>query len=616
VKDYVYRWEWRLESSPEALWPLVADTNRFNRDAGVPSLEVGEADSASGRRRLGFRRFGVAVEWDEEPFEWVRPHRFGVVRRYVRGPVAEMRVEVELRPDGDGTRLVYTVTARPRNALGRLAIPLQIGRVSRRRFEETFLRYDRLAGEGQALPERRDPVRLAPGAPGRLAVARDQLVGRGLDSGIVGRLVELIQAGDELAVGRLRPYALARAWGAEPKAVLEVCLHAVRAGLLELSWDLLCPLCRGAQERAPALADVSPDVHCDSCLIDFRVDFDRFVELTFRPNASIREAAAPEFCVGGPQVTPHVAVQQLLAPGEERLVRPLLERGRHRLRVRGSEAGLAVAVAAGGPEEAEVRIGDGGWSARDLVLGEEPALRLVNASGRDRLVALERTAWLDDAATAAEVTALQVFRDLFASEALRPGEPISVGTLAVLFTDLRDSTRFYREVGDAPAFGSVMQHLDVLRRVVADEEGAVVKSMGDAIMAVFRRPVAALQAALRAQRELASSSAARPHWLKVGIHAGPSIAVNQEGRLDYFGSTVNLAARLVALSSGQDVIVSGAVLADPEVDELVAGGGIALEPVEATLKGFDDERFDLFRVGAPEPAPTEQERHRAAGAAR
>jgi class 3 adenylate cyclase len=151
-----------------------------------------------------------------------------------------------------------------------------------------------------------------------------------------------------------------------------------------------------------------------------------------------------------------------------------------------------------------------------------------------------------------------------------------------------------------------MEHLDVLRRVVADEEGAVVKAMGDAIMAVFRRPVGALRAGLRAQRELAGgSAAARPHWLKVGIHVGPSIAVTQEGRLDYFGSTVNLAARLVSLSSGEDVIVSAAVLADPEVAELLAGGEIAAEPVEATLKGFDEERFELFRLSAVEPALVE-----------
>jgi class 3 adenylate cyclase len=90
----------------------------------------------------------------------------------------------------------------------------------------------------------------------------------------------------------------------------------------------------------------------------------------------------------------------------------------------------------------------------------------------------------------------------------------------------------------------------------------------------------------------------RPLPLKAGIHAGPCIAVTMNERLDYFGSTVNAAARIVGLSSGDDVVISGAVRTDPEVAELIAGQGLALEPVEAALRGFDGERFELWRVRA------------------
>jgi class 3 adenylate cyclase len=142
-----------------------------------------------------------------------------------------------------------------------------------------------------------------------------------------------------------------------------------------------------------------------------------------------------------------------------------------------------------------------------------------------------------------------------------------------------------------------MQHLDVLREAIVAEDGAVVKTMGDAVMAIFRRPAGAVRAALAAQRELRDPARGngRPHWLKVGIHVGPCIAVDQNERLDYFGSTVNAAARLVSLSSGKDVVVSGAVRADPEVSELLADPDIGVEPLEAELKGFD-ERFELWRL--------------------
>ncbi|MDQ3874459.1 MAG: DUF5939 domain-containing protein, partial [Actinomycetota bacterium] len=579
-REIQHRWEWRLRSSPQALWPLVADTNRFNRDAGVPPLEGGDVGQ-DGRRHLRLSKLGVAVEWEEEPFEWVEPHRFSVRRRYDSGPVAEMTVTAELRPEpSGGTLLVYRVASRPRNALGTLAIPLQIGLLSRRRFARTFREYDEIASRPEPGGGGARRASLVPGGNRRAAAARETLLGQGLSPELVDRLAELIVSADDMTVARLRPYAFADLWGADRRDVLELFLHATRAGLLELRWDLLCPLCRGAQERGRSLGEVEARVHCPSCAIDFDVDFERSVELSFRPSAAIRDISEREFCVGGPQLTPHIAAQQLLPPGAERSLELTLESGRYRLRTREAPSGRPVLVESAGAREAAVHLDESGWRSGEAALAERASLRLVNSTRREQLFVLERAAWSDQVVTAAEVTTLQVFRDLFSSEALRPDEPISVGSLTLLFTDLRDSTRFYREVGDASAFGSVMEHLDVLHDVVKAEDGAVVKAMGDAIMAVFRRPVFAVRAALRAQREVGSPRAGgRPLLLKAGVHSGPCIAVNQNGRLDYFGSTVNLAARLVALSTGSDVVVSDAVLADPEVSDELAEEIACAEPL-------------------------------------
>jgi class 3 adenylate cyclase len=414
----------------------------------------------------------------------------------------------------------------------------------------------------------------------------------------VERLADTIERGDELTVARLRPYALADAWRAGRRDVLELCLRATRVGLLDLRWDLLCPLCRGVKETAATLADVRSRAHCETCIIDFTVNFEQSVELTFRPSASVREVEARAFCLAGPGVTPHVAGQQLLAPGEERELVLDLETGRYRLRTLQLPGARAAVVEDGGAEAVAVRLGDPAWPGGELRLARTPTLCVANESEREQLLVVERTAWSDQAATAAEVTALQLFRDLFANEALRPDEPISVGSLTVVFTDLRDSTRFYRQVGDAPAFGSVMSHLDVLREAVAGEGGAVVKTMGDAVMAVFRRPASAVRALLAAQRTLAAA-ATPPLSLKAGVHHGACIAVRQNDRLDYFGSTVNAAARLVDLSAGDEMVVSDAVRSDPEVADLLAERPeLELEPLLATLKGFDEERFALWRLRA------------------
>ncbi len=127
----------------------------------------------------------------------------------------------------------------------------------------------------------------------------------------------------------------------------------------------------------------------------------------------------------------------------------------------------------------------------------------------------------------------------------------------------------------------------------------MVKTIGDAVMAVFREPCGAVRAMLAAQAQLANPlTGGTPLHLKVGIHAGPCIAVTLNDRLDYFGSTVNLASRLERFSAGTDLIVSDTVRRDPEVVALLAapGGGLTIEPFEAQLKGFAEEQFPLWRI--------------------
>jgi class 3 adenylate cyclase len=511
-----------------------------------------------------------------------------------------MRILAELEPQPNGdTHLVYRVWARPRTALGVVAIPAQIGLLSARRFDATFRRYGRSAASAEPPPPAPVPAHLAPGGRARLARLQERLVAQGAAPDLVARLVGTIEHGDALALARLRPYALADAWGVPRRAVLELCLLATRIGLLELRWDVLCPLCRGAKESSQSLKDVQSRVHCGVCSIDFDVNFDRFVEVTFRPSPRVRPSDAGEFCVGGPQVTPHIVAQQLLPAGTARTLMPVLEEGRYRLRTLALPGGQSIAVADDGAPAATLRADPAGWPNTEVRLAPRPALRYENGTACEQLFILERMAWSDQATTAAEVTALQLFRDLFASEALRPGQQISVGSLAVLFTDLRDSTRLYRHIGDAPAFGLVMDHFDVLRDAIVAEGGAIVKTIGDAVMAVFRHPPAAIRAILVAQRRLAAPpEGLRPLFLKAGVHYGPCIAVTLNDRLDYFGSTVNIAARLEGLSSGTDVVISAAVRHDPDVEALLAqaGDGLSVEAMDATLKGLDDERFALWRV--------------------
>ena len=601
------RWEFDLKSSPESLWPFVADTNRFNRDTGVPEIEVegGKKRLRNARRKVRLSLYGLPVEWEEQPFEWIRPSRFGVERSYSKGPMARLKVLTQLTPKTDGgTHLSYEVWATPRNLVGSVAIPLQLRLVTGPRLRAAMQKYDEMASSNTTTEPGSDAATQSTFDLQRLAALQQKLIADiettespGQKRAIAERLADFLEHGDDLAVARIRAYKLADDWREPRRLVLEICLRATRIGLLDFQWDLLCPLCRGAQESGHSLKDIKTDVHCNACQIDFTVNFDRYVELTFRPNPAVRRVNVSSYCVGSPHWTPHVVAQQLLPAGDKRELTLPLEPGSYRFRGLELPGSQDVTVSPDGASSAMVTLSNHDWSREPLHVSERFSLALKNDADAEQLLILERLDWSDQATTAAEVTALQMFRDLFATEALRPGEQISVGTLTVLFTDLRHSTQLYREIGDATAFGRVMSHFDVVRKAIAEHDGAIVKTIGDAVMAVFRSAADGLLAMLEVQRALAEpADGSLPLQLKAGLNTGPCIAVTLNDRLDYFGSTVNMAARLEGLSSGADVIISRSVYEDAKVRAVIESDDFSAVPFDMSLKGFEDERFDLWRV--------------------
>jgi class 3 adenylate cyclase len=469
-----------------------------------------------------------------------------------------------------------------------------------------FGRYDRAAGSGAPPMPVHAEKTFAPGGKARLAARCQDLLEAGADPGLAARLRLLLDDGDDHELARMRPYALADMWKAGRRDVLEIFLLAARAGLLDFRWDLLCPSCRGAKATSAHMRDIKMPVHCDACHIDFRAAFDRSVEVTFAPNPAIRSRDEAEYCVGSPQRTPHVVCRHNLAPKSAVTFDLALDPGRYRLRSPSLPGAWHVRVSPEGEAHAHAEPPPDGWPRSEAAWNLRPRLSLANPTARGILFVLERMAWTDDAATAAEVTALQSFRDLFAEEALRPGEEISVGSLAFLFTDLRGSTRLYRDAGDAKAFGLVMEHFDILKSAIAAEGGAVVKTIGDAVLAVFPRPQSAVRAAMESHRRLAESQPSLV--IKAGVHCGPCIAVNQNDRLDYFGSTLNLAARLLGFSSGGDVVVTREVGDDPETSAWLEAeaGSFLIENLDTPIRGFEKSAYSLLRLSRPSTADTKR----------
>jgi class 3 adenylate cyclase len=192
----------------------------------------------------------------------------------------------------------------------------------------------------------------------------------------------------------------------------------------------------------------------------------------------------------------------------------------------------------------------------------------------------------------------QTFRSLFRSEVVAGAEGIAIRDIAILFTDIRGSTALYQRIGDLNAFQLVQQHFDLLRETTVRHGGAIVKTIGDAVMAAYPDAARAVGAALDMLGAIGRFNADQPDRsmsLKIGIHHGAAIAVTLNEELDYFGQTVNIASRVQEMADAAEIWVTDAVWRYPGVPELVEA--YPTEQRTATFRGIA-QPMSVVRIGA------------------
>jgi class 3 adenylate cyclase len=597
---YRYRKVRHFAKPPEAIWPFIADSARINEMVGFPPYRVEERIGADGRvRRIASSRVGpLRLKWEESFGEWEENRRVVQTRHFLNGPFRYFCAWAELEPEGAGSRLVFSSEIECHGALGLLArLSGQIGREGNRRVA-AIERMIAEADVSETIPGAASETQIRPAARRRLDALLADLDRDAASHGLAPKLAKFLQHAPSLVLRGIRPLALARFWHAAPSDTIELFLAAQRLGILMMEWDLLCPRCRGAKLRVQQLHELPEGAHCASCDIDYRRDFTRNVELTFHPEPWLRALPEGELCLLGQGATPHVRFQAEVATNSRKAFALSLPSGPYRFRT----------VEAGG--EADAAIGDDGSipevTARgaEILLaspGHRHELVIHNDTTRPLFFVVEDRNWSSDALTGEHIIAMPAFRRLCPEQLLRPGDDVAVGRVAIMFTDLQGSTKMYDELGDAPAYRLVRDHFAFLSERVQQHGGAIVKTVGDAVMAAFHDPADAVRAVLSIADEVANFNAARRDAeivLKVGLHAGSCIAVTAGGVLDYFGATVNTAARLEQQCRGGEVVVSEAVLADAEAREAVAARKMSAD--SAIMRGLS-EPVRFFRITAIRP---------------
>lgn len=302
---------WRFENPPAAIWPLLADTVRFNEAAGLPRYDVTETlqDDGSVLYEGRLKRGPVTVTWREIPVNWVANRWFEHRREFHNGPMKDLTARFVLSADPEGgCRGDYSLTATPANLLGRLMLKAGFFEKTARTFAALAADADRYAAGAAARPFTFEAPRPDPALRRRVEAQVAETEASGHGHGLAARLADHLLSAQEAELTHIRPLALARDWGAAPREAIELCLQAVRSGLLTMRWDLLCPRCRVAKAAVQALDQLPQGAHCPTCNIDYGRDFSRNVELSFAPAPAVRALGTGEHCLFGPMSTPHIWV--------------------------------------------------------------------------------------------------------------------------------------------------------------------------------------------------------------------------------------------------------------------------------------------------------------------
>jgi class 3 adenylate cyclase len=445
------------------------------------------------------------------------------------------------------------------------------------------------------------------------------------DPAVVAAIERLIRDGADADLCRINVPAFAARNGLAEEPAIAGFLHAARLGLFELSWNVLCPGCGGVLEASETLKSVDrEEYHCAWCAAGYTPILDEIVEVTFTINRRVRRIAAHDpdmlplaeylrqiFWGSAIDLPPNLdqVIEDTtldtveLSPGGKALLSfnlpaefvIILDPVTHRtqfLDVKGEPTrerrslSMILDRLPAPTETAELRPGP-----LRLTLENRTDARVlpgvwIAGEGLHQLLGRRRPFL-----SAKRLLTNHVFRTIYGTDTIAADQRLKITSLTFLFTDLKGSTELYERVGDLAAFDLVRAHFALLHEIVAGEAGAIVKTIGDAVMATFPTPDRAVAAALRMREAMRSLDSKRGGdlALKIGIHEGPCLAVVLNDRQDYFGQTVNIAARVQGLADSHVILTTGAVVTHPQASQLLQSAGLAPVSQRRLLRGIADE---------------------------
>lgn len=566
---------WNLMSQPSELWPMVSNTERLNEAIGLPAVHYrSENDPNLGVRKFGeFVLSGVKVSWEEHPFEWIEGRRMGILREFDKGPFRWFMSIATLEPDpGGGTRLSHQVLIEPRNLLGRMLTTIEADWKGFKHLDVVYNRMDRAIQGRLTMKEGPDAFcktkPLGRNESKRLRERIANLIDRGVEPGVASLLEKILQEWSSQDLSALRPLAIADRLKVDGRSMIDACLVAATEGLLALRWEVLCPTCRVAASTRDQLSAIGSHTHCEACDVDFQSNLGDAIEMVFQAHQEIREVNDGQYCIGGPEHSPHVVAQVRIEPGECLDLELDLKPGDYLIRGPRLPRTQSIRVqSTSAPSRVDFALSRIGLSHHTPSLRSgRQNISLINDLDHLHVVRIERTIPRGDVVTATMASANPLFRKLFPNQNFAGTNPIETETMTFVATCIHQIDDLYMSMTETEAYELIREHHRRLADGIQASGGAVVKTVGERMLACFQRREQAVDAAESIRNRLGRQPML--HHLRVGIavHSGPTLVTTQNNQIDYFGSTVRAVSAMPDLA-GADTLVSEPVYRDPLAGE-------------------------------------------------
>ncbi len=586
-------WQLSVNSPLGKVWDYVSNTDKINKAMGFAEVIYEQIPSEFGGSILygKTKDAGLTSVYKEYPYEWVEGQFVKVYREYKQGVFKKVIFEMKFSPNSNQFSVKFLIAVELKTFLMKPFLLLQAKNKIIPKFNETFLHVEKFY-KGEV--EKVYPTKSVNNIYNVHEILKKFQYIKASPS-LKEKIAKFIAESWDEELARIRIKKLSKNMGENQKDVLRFFLQGAKLGLFDVNYDILCPSCKGSKNPSKHLFELKDKVHCPTCNIDYDSEFDKNVEVSFSPNPSLKPIEAKLYCFGGPGITPHVRAQIRVEPNSKEKISFYFKEGEYKITSLQTNQTLYISVDPKFPKMSKISYPSEG---KLEIASGNIEIEFENQNTYEIVCKVVRDYFAEEILTAYEVTTFQEFRDLFSSEVLRPDQEISIKSLCILFTDLEGSTKFYNENGDALAYKVVSEHFDILTQNAYKHNGAVIKTIGDAILAVFRFPLDALNYSIDIQKDFENLKKQYPSntmKLKVGIHVGPVIAVTMNEKLDYFGTHVNLAARTQAQAHGGEVVLTKEFFSIPEIQKQIQNEKIPYTKIFTNLKGFNEE-FELFHL--------------------